>query len=287
MPWGGDERQFCSPGLRPAGRGADADAARHVPGVPLVGGRPRVDHRGEPRRLARRCCSRSSTCSSGTPPTRAAAPYGEPQLGRRGLYGEISAGRAPGRGELPPRAPLGAEPRRRRRTRCSTSPSAAGCRSPRSPPPPTRSSRRICCRRPRGEGAASPATTATSARSSARCSHEAGHDVVGLDTFFYRGCDFGEVEFPFEERQADIRDVTAARARRVRRGRPFRRALERPARRPRRGPHLRHQPARDAASRRARQGGRRRALRLRVVVQHVRRGRRATTCSTSARRCGR
>ena len=40
--------------------------------------------------------------------------------------------------------------------------------------------------------------------------HEAGHDVVGLDTFFYRDCDFGGVEFPFEERQADIRDVTAA-----------------------------------------------------------------------------
>jgi nucleoside-diphosphate-sugar epimerase len=40
--------------------------------------------------------------------------------------------------------------------------------------------------------------------------HEAGHDVVGLDTFFYRDCDFGEVEFPFEERQVDIRDVTAA-----------------------------------------------------------------------------
>ena len=40
--------------------------------------------------------------------------------------------------------------------------------------------------------------------------HEAGHDVVGLDTFFYRDCDFGEVVFPFEERRADIRDVTAA-----------------------------------------------------------------------------
>ena len=23
---------------------------------------------------------------------------------------------------------------------------------------------------------------------------DAGHDVVGLDTFFYRGCDFGEAE---------------------------------------------------------------------------------------------
>jgi nucleoside-diphosphate-sugar epimerase len=39
--------------------------------------------------------------------------------------------------------------------------------------------------------------------------HEAGHEVFGLDTFFYRGCDFGESEFAFEERQGDVRDVTA------------------------------------------------------------------------------
>jgi nucleoside-diphosphate-sugar epimerase len=39
--------------------------------------------------------------------------------------------------------------------------------------------------------------------------HDAGHEVVGLDAFYYRGCDFGEVEFPFEERQGDVRDVTA------------------------------------------------------------------------------
>jgi nucleoside-diphosphate-sugar epimerase len=39
--------------------------------------------------------------------------------------------------------------------------------------------------------------------------HEAGHEIVGLDTFFYRGCDFGESEFPFEERQGDVRDVSA------------------------------------------------------------------------------
>jgi nucleoside-diphosphate-sugar epimerase len=38
--------------------------------------------------------------------------------------------------------------------------------------------------------------------------YEAGHEVVGLDAFYYRGCDFGESEFPFEERQADVRDVT-------------------------------------------------------------------------------
>jgi nucleoside-diphosphate-sugar epimerase len=39
--------------------------------------------------------------------------------------------------------------------------------------------------------------------------HEAGHEVVGLDTFYYGGCDFGEYELPFEERHADIRDVTS------------------------------------------------------------------------------
>lgn len=40
--------------------------------------------------------------------------------------------------------------------------------------------------------------------------HEAGHEVVGLDTFFYRGCDFGaDEERPFEERQGDVRDATA------------------------------------------------------------------------------
>ena len=38
----------------------------------------------------------------------------------------------------------------------------------------------------------------------------AGHDVVGLDTFFYEGCDLGSDERPFEERRGDIRDVTAA-----------------------------------------------------------------------------
>jgi nucleoside-diphosphate-sugar epimerase len=38
---------------------------------------------------------------------------------------------------------------------------------------------------------------------------EAGHDVVGLDTFFYEGCDLGADERPFKEWRADIRDVTA------------------------------------------------------------------------------
>jgi nucleoside-diphosphate-sugar epimerase len=36
---------------------------------------------------------------------------------------------------------------------------------------------------------------------------EAGHDVVGLDTFLYRGCDLWPAEAGFEERERDVRDV--------------------------------------------------------------------------------
>ena len=36
----------------------------------------------------------------------------------------------------------------------------------------------------------------------------AGHDVVGLDTFFYRGCDFGVDAGPEPAMQLDVRDVT-------------------------------------------------------------------------------
>jgi nucleoside-diphosphate-sugar epimerase len=39
---------------------------------------------------------------------------------------------------------------------------------------------------------------------------EAGHEVVGLDTFFYRGCDFGQEIGRVEELARDIRDVTPA-----------------------------------------------------------------------------
>ena len=38
----------------------------------------------------------------------------------------------------------------------------------------------------------------------------AGHDVTGLDTQFYRGCDFGAEAEPVSGRIADIRDVTPA-----------------------------------------------------------------------------
>jgi nucleoside-diphosphate-sugar epimerase len=39
---------------------------------------------------------------------------------------------------------------------------------------------------------------------------EAGHDVVGLDAFLYRGCDFGPEVGVVEERRGDVRDVTVA-----------------------------------------------------------------------------
>jgi len=39
---------------------------------------------------------------------------------------------------------------------------------------------------------------------------DAGHDVVGLDTFFYRGCDFGADLARVDERRLDVRDVTPA-----------------------------------------------------------------------------
>src|SRR5204863_6173848 len=78
--------------------------------------------------------------------------------------------------------------------------------------------RRACCRRacrrgsPAGGGAVRVLVTGHHGYIGsvvAPMLHEVGHEVVGLDTFFYRGCDFGVSEFPFEERQADIRDVTA------------------------------------------------------------------------------
>lgn len=37
-----------------------------------------------------------------------------------------------------------------------------------------------------------------------------GHDVVGLDTFFYEGCDFGESLADISTVRRDVRDVTAA-----------------------------------------------------------------------------
>ena len=106
---------------------------------------------------------------------------------------------------------------------------------------------------------------------------EAGHDVVGLDTFFYRGCDFGaDRRVGCRRSTRDVRDVDADELDGLRRGRAPRRALERPARRPQPGLDVRHQPRRDDQPRPRGEGGGRAALRLRVVLLDVRRRRRAT-----------
>jgi nucleoside-diphosphate-sugar epimerase len=39
---------------------------------------------------------------------------------------------------------------------------------------------------------------------------EAGHDVVGLDTGWYEGCDFGEIRDDYDSRVGDVRAATAA-----------------------------------------------------------------------------
>ena len=97
-----------------------------------------------------------------------------------------------------------------------------------------------------------------------------GHEVTGLDTLFYRGCDL--------ERRRRGREPAARRPRprrgrpaRLRRDRPPGRALERPARRPRPGADLRDQRARQRAPGPGRPRGRRRPLRLRLVLLDVRR----------------
>ena len=38
--------------------------------------------------------------------------------------------------------------------------------------------------------------------------HEAGHDVTGLDTFFYEGCDLLDDAFKILTLRVDLRDVT-------------------------------------------------------------------------------
>ena len=107
---------------------------------------------------------------------------------------------------------------------------------------------------------------------------EAGHDVAGLDTGFYRGCDFGADPSPVEGRIARCARRHAGRPARLRRDRPPRGALERPARRSGSQPDRADQRRRDASSRPGCPRGRRAAVRLRLVLLDVRRvgdGRRA------------
>ena len=100
---------------------------------------------------------------------------------------------------------------------------------------------------------------------------DAGHDVVGLDTFFYRGCDFGEAEdsaphsrgtFVTSPPELEGFDAVVHLA-----------ALSNDPRGPRIGPTI-GQSRRDDCTGARCQERRRRAVRLRVLLQHVRRRRR-------------
>ena len=62
---------------------------------------------------------------------------------------------------------------------------------------------------------------------------EGGHDVVGLDTFFYEGCDFGAAPHTGARVAPRHQRRQSRTLEGLRRGRPPRRAVERPARRPR------------------------------------------------------
>ena len=104
---------------------------------------------------------------------------------------------------------------------------------------------------------------------------DAGHEVVGLDTDLYGDCPFGHAPEPdIPSIRADIRDVSIDDLDRVRCGRPSGRAVERPARRSRRGAHVRHQRPRDRSPRSARSHRRRGPVPVLVVVQQLRRRRR-------------
>ena len=100
---------------------------------------------------------------------------------------------------------------------------------------------------------------------------EAGHDVAGLDTGFYRGCDFGADTSPVEGRIADVRDVTPADLR----GFDAIVHLAALSNDPLGDldPSLTgaHQRRRDASSRPGCPRGRRAAVRLRLVLLDVRR----------------
>ena len=75
---------------------------------------------------------------------------------------------------------------------------------------------------------------------------KAGHDVTGLDTFYYEDCKFGSDRRTVPAIRKDLRDVDPGRSPRLRRRRPSRRAVERSARLPERRHHARHQPSRAA-----------------------------------------
>ena len=127
-PWGGDERQFCSPGLRPPGGHPDAHAARRVRRLPHLGRRARADPAASRwRRRSRRCLALVDVLETNRRCLNL-SPYGEPQLGRRGLYRSAGGAVATPDDE---RALLWVlNQQRRRRAACSTSPRDSGLAYP-------------------------------------------------------------------------------------------------------------------------------------------------------------
>jgi aminopeptidase-like protein len=104
VPWGGDERQFCSPGfdlsvgaLTRTPHGLYPEYHTSADDFSLVRADSLLDSLAAALEIVE-VLERDRTY-------RNLAPYGEPQLGRRGLYREISAG-APRDDEIPQRARL-------------------------------------------------------------------------------------------------------------------------------------------------------------------------------------
>jgi aminopeptidase-like protein len=104
VPWGGDERQFCSPGFDlPVGtltrtpHGEYPEYHSSADNLELIDAASLGDSLAAALEILD-VLERDRTYRSRNP-------YGEPQLGRRGLYREISAG-APGAGETSQRALL-------------------------------------------------------------------------------------------------------------------------------------------------------------------------------------
>ena len=85
-PYGYDERQFNAVGLRPSGRAADPHPARRVPGVPHVRGRPRPSSPTTSSRSRSRRSPEIVDVLEHDATYVNLSPYGEPQLGARGLY---------------------------------------------------------------------------------------------------------------------------------------------------------------------------------------------------------
>jgi hypothetical protein len=98
---------------------------------------------------------------------------------------------------------------------------------------------------------------------------DAGHDVVGLDTFYYRGCDFGSGAEWKPAIELDIREISPRELSGFEAIVHLAAPLERSARRSRPRVDVRDQSRWNDRSRARRQGGGRSPVRLRLVVRHV------------------